>query len=566
MDKVIYGITANAGPPPAIVRSKPITTPISTTATASASRKSISKTTPRTSTSKLSTKTGVTYGITANAGPPPVISSRAKTPSIVKSAPAPTPRPITRPRTRPIPVVKPPSVRAPSFLPASVRASIRASFTSSAPAAAAPPPVVAAKRPSTSTPAPAAPPPPPPAPIVTPKRLPPPVAPKPLPAPAPVATPVTPKRLPPPVAPKPLPPPKFIAEGSFGCVFSPPIECAEPCVDERCKTGIAKLMTTVDADKERSEYIKNNLSTIDPAGRYYIKEPYTCNPKLPLHNHTELPNKDGESCSKLTIANKKILIYDNGGMDLYTLYKDIMQEYRKHNNSELLLSNIKYILRKLENIFDGVALLNENNVYHFDIKPENIVTGINHNNFDLKHLPEDNIFRLIDFGIANKFENRDLAGNEIVEQVNFVRPLDIVYLSGLPLDDVNTIILSGYQILGLTEIKYYYSQENNVDSPRQLVSKILRPLNEYYNNASTTHNKDQFIEKIFRTIDTFGLGAFLLFISMNIDLNLILRPLADQLYNFVVTNNLMNFNPFERPLVNGPDGVAQKYKQFLRTL
>ena len=168
--------------------------------------------------------------------------------------------------------------------------------------------------------------------------------------------------------------------------------------------------------------------------------------------------------------------------------------------------------------------------------------------------------------IARAFENKDLAGNEIAEQLNFIRPLDIVYLSGLSVDDINTIILSGYNMYNLTEIKYLYSQEYNVDSPRQLATKILRPLNEYYNNTSDTHNKVQFIEQIFRTIDTFGLGAFLLFLSINIDVDLILRPLATQLYDFVIRNNLMNFNPFERPLVNGPDGVRNRYKQFLRTL
>ena len=42
-----------------------------------------------------------------------------------------------------------------------------------------------------------------------------------------------------------------------------------------------------------------------------------------------------------------------------------------------------------------------------------------------------------------------------------------------------------------------------------------------------------------------------------------LRELANSIYIFVIYNKLMHYDPFERPFVNGPDGVAARYKQLL---
>ncbi len=521
----VFDIISRAGPPPVVRRVLPIApaaapapTPVVITARTKlpSLKKSVTKPLPIESKSQY-------IDITTMAGPPPVITRRAPAPrpsTIITKAP--TPRPTT-------PITKAP---APAPAPAPATA---------APAAPKP-------RPRLIPPTPTAPPPPP-------------VAAKPA----------------PPVAAK---PPKFIGEGSYGCVYSPPLQCSDPCVDERCKTGISKLMHVNDALKEQSEYTRNNLDDLDPESKYYFKKPYICDPKLPLHSNSNLPNKDGMSCtiSKLEMPNKKLLIYDNGGIDLYKLYINLINYCIRNKNTEQLIINLKYILSKLQNVFDGVAKLNENNIYHFDIKVENIVTGINESNIDFKNLPTDNTFRIIDFGLANKFQNKDLAGNDSVEQLNFIRPLDIVYLSGLPVAEINDIITYEYidPRRGLDDIRYVYYEIYGIQNHDNLSNIILDKLNSYYNNTSTEHNKNEFIEQVFRTIDTFSLGCLLIYIHATLDNanrsingttpNPVLQKISLKILNFVVNNHLMHYNPFERPLVNGPDGLANKYKQFLTTL
>ena len=331
-------------------------------------------------------------------------------------------------------------------------------------------------------------------------------------------------------------------------------------------------MSEQDANNEKGEYIKHNLEIIDPTSKYYFKAPYMCDPKLPLHVNTNLPNKNGQSCSKLEMPNKKLLFYDNGGIDSYNLIIDMFRNYEKTKNVVVFRNNLRYYLKKLQNVFDGIAKLNENNIYHFDIKPENIVTGIINRDIDFKQLNiGDNVFRLIDFGLAHKFENNVLQPELVSTQLNFIRPLDIVYLSGLSVEDINYIIGTEYydpeNIRGLSEIKHLYNTYYDISDIEKFM-KYLSKLNGYYDKENSAIRK-KFTEQIFRTVDTFSLGCLLYYIYRcvyDISEDPSLRKIAEYIHTFVIYNKLMHYDPFERPLVNGPTGVAEKYRKFLLIL
>jgi serine/threonine protein kinase len=372
--------------------------------------------------------------------------------------------------------------------------------------------------------------------------------------------------------------PQFVGEGTFGCVFKPPLECSIPCLDERCKHGVAKLMAAKDAVNEEYEFTKLSLDNIDPTSKYYFKKPYICDPKLPLQENVKLKNSRGDYCRLAhdsSIGEKKILFYDDGGIDLNKLSEYIVKDYIENKNTKKFINNIKYILRKLQNVFDGIAKLNENNIYHFDIKSHNIVTGIDHSNINLSNLPINNVFHIIDFGLAHKYENKDLAGDPIARYINFVRPLDIIYLSNLPDRKKKNKITRDYFNLDnyyLMYTRYIYQNEYRIFNQKDLNDFMFIELDK--NNRT---NRMKLVEQIFRTIDTFGLGVLLVKIYMDmgydindkgksVDTDPLIIELSTKLYNFIISNNLMNYYPFFRPLVNGPNGVAERYKKFLTTL
>ncbi len=180
--------------------------------------------------------------------------------------------------------------------------------------------------------------------------------------------------------------PMFVSRGASGCVYYPPIPCLDTCKDDpRCSSDIprvSKLMLLGEAEKEIKVYNEvisfNTISIPDGSDwrKYFIGEPYLCSPKLPL------PDKVKTECS--IIVDKKeeklrLVIFENGGPSLNKLTRDLKIPFYE-------------VLLGLKNILDGVVILNKNGIFHFDVKPDNIVTGFE---------PPHNHFRLIDFGLSN---------------------------------------------------------------------------------------------------------------------------------------------------------------------
>jgi serine/threonine protein kinase len=174
--------------------------------------------------------------------------------------------------------------------------------------------------------------------------------------------------------------PVFIGKGVHGCAFKPPIQCSTPCNDHRCQDGvskISKLMHKNNADNEMKIYSAIDLNNIEDSSKYFIANPYQCSPDIGFDiNKTECPVKIGKPLS--------LLIYEDGGIDLYQYLKQ--NEYMKNNDHDFLS-----ILSGLLNIFKGIKVLNDNKIFHFDVKEDNIVLG-----------QKKDDYKLIDFGNAKK--------------------------------------------------------------------------------------------------------------------------------------------------------------------
>ena len=113
---------------------------------------------------------------------------------------------------------------------------------------------------------------------------------------------------------------RFIGNGAYGCVYSPPLQCVEQnCVGDKCTHGISKLMTTESATKEQHIFTILKVDEIDREQKYHIGNPHKCTPVISQELLSSCP---------LTIEEPSQLIYENGGNDFYKLISHVYKKTR----------------------------------------------------------------------------------------------------------------------------------------------------------------------------------------------------------------------------------------------
>ena len=186
---------------------------------------------------------------------------------------------------------------------------------------------------------------------------------------------------------------KVIASGGFGCVFSPALKCQGK--KSRGKNRISKLLTKKHALDEYNEIqkFKKNLDKIPNYENYFLIDDFDiCKPaKLNKSDLVSFASK----CSALPkdkITKKNIntsldkvfaLNMPNGGLpiDDFILKNNSYKNIVKLNNTLINLLN------------NGIIPMNENNIYHCDIKDSNILVD-NSSGFKT---------RLIDWGLSTEY-------------------------------------------------------------------------------------------------------------------------------------------------------------------
>lgn len=193
---------------------------------------------------------------------------------------------------------------------------------------------------------------------------------------------------------------KAIDAGSYGCVFDPPLKCANNSIPYN-KNYISKLMYTKDTLSEVDEIdkIKKIVEKIPNQENYFIiSNTYSCNPeKL---QEEDLSNFD-KKCKLFTkrginktnvntnenLKKLSIIVMPNGGINIdkyiYNLlqltHQDMYKKFKLLNNS--LINLLLY----------GIVPMNTMMFNHYDIKAQNIVFSEN-----------DGFARLIDWGLSGK--------------------------------------------------------------------------------------------------------------------------------------------------------------------
>ncbi len=338
---------------------------------------------------------------------------------------------------------------------------------------------------------------------------------------------------------------KLIGKGTSGCVFSPPLKCDHPnCSDLRCFNGVSKIMNYRKAELEIKMYEILNVDEIDKEMVFHIGAPHLCVPKI-----EHVPSM----CSFISKP-LGLLIYENGGENAFNVLNRInnQQESLKNKNFKIFFNNLKHILL-------GLKLFHNNRISHFDIKLDNIVTGLNNINF-----------RLIDFGLSINY-NCELNDLNIFNGSN-----GIIYDSFKKYFNEDNLIYSYYPVdfYLVSFLNKKTLNEEDLEDLKKYINAYNIDILEVYNNYNyivNTYGKNDFtpdkiylelvkllnrpfdkiILRIIQTVESFQFGFLLL------DLLCYFPQYKEHIEKFINKTKILHFNPFERT------PVGQLYEEFI---
>jgi serine/threonine protein kinase len=157
---------------------------------------------------------------------------------------------------------------------------------------------------------------------------------------------------------------KKIGEGTYGCVYYPPLKCKQQCNEDKCNVGVSKLMKSNAAYDELNMF--NLVSRLDQS--YVVTKPILCEVS------------DEEDISDCAIEWETgdaaaLLIYDHLGVDMIAYLKSFD------------IDDLAKFLLNFTIIFYALIDMEKKGIIHQDIKPENIM------------VTEDLSMKLIDYGL-----------------------------------------------------------------------------------------------------------------------------------------------------------------------
>ena len=188
----------------------------------------------------------------------------------------------------------------------------------------------------------------------------------------------------------------YIAEGSYGCVFSPPLKCLNNKKTTSNQAG--KIFNNRDSMEEEKK-LAEKINKIDTNGKWTVPYYGSCF----INVKQTRPNDNINKCNKYAkhIPITEQLIYKNGGIDLNHFI----------NNFELLKNTlfIDDLIPLFYNLLKGLKTLNEKQLAHCDIKPPNML-------YDY----DESKFYIIDFGLTTPYNKISSFSN--YNMLNHVYP------------------------------------------------------------------------------------------------------------------------------------------------
>jgi serine/threonine protein kinase len=238
----------------------------------------------------------------------------------------------------------------------------------------------------------------------------------------------------------------YLSSGSYGCIISPGIPCKSE--DKHNNKTITKFFYDKNSyDEELINHLK--VKKIDSNDIFSAKLIDNCDVEI-TYNELQIKIKGFDNCGFNKDIKKIFQIsYEYRGFDLKTLNYNTI--------------NIEIFFKNFEQVFEGLCILNENNLSHTDIHTGNIVFDIENNNFTI-----------IDFGLMSDIDIIYHQYNDIRNVINRPFEMNIVNYKGENMK-YNPIDVPLYQYL----IQYNIPLKIGENPFNYIIYKLIEELKKF---------------------------------------------------------------------------------------
>jgi serine/threonine protein kinase len=335
-----------------------------------------------------------------------------------------------------------------------------------------------------------------------------------------------------------------IGEGSYGCVHKPSLRCKQKKVDYTNK--VSKIMTKKHSRTELGEYKK--IEALDKSKQFYLGKPVSCVP-----SDDDSAKQAVNMCEHFkgnSIKDYNLLIMNDGGNNL----EQYANKMRNFSRTPENIEKIEKFWIEAQRILLGLTVFNDNGIVHHDLKPQNLVYN-----------EDTNRTNFIDFGLMttmDKIKNESNVSLYGLGRAHWSFPLEMEfinkngYLKYAQLSDYEKSHCLNFLSLDNDDIKTFLRYVTTTNN-KLLVWDDIRV--DYCNliNSMREDNYDEFLERVMRTIDVYGIGMAFMYI-LNKTRHLIEPKLENELRTLFY--NMVTPNVFERYL---PNLVLNKFETIL---
>ena len=251
---------------------------------------------------------------------------------------------------------------------------------------------------------------------------------------------------------------KYIAEGSYGCVFGdPPLKCK----NENTRRNNSYITKLQNVNPTQIEYLEaKEWRNIDPHNKFSLTPTKLCD----YNNSNVKPTNEMDKCSVKYTSNKQLLLYKNGGKDLINL--------------KIRADNYAQLFGAFYELLNGLDLAHNNGLIHNDIKPPNILAERTERKIHL---------RFIDFGlsyiIGDDYKLRSLASSGYINYDYIYWPLEIKFLFKSNLYNDNFLVngANNYMKMVLSKLRYIVPRSMFFNKKTKDIYKVEDLKEIYYN-------------------------------------------------------------------------------------
>ena len=348
---------------------------------------------------------------------------------------------------------------------------------------------------------------------------------------------------------------KVIGEGTYGCIHEPSLKCA-PGTKVSYENKVSKVLSVKNAKTEISEYKK--VAKADKKNEFYLGKPIKCNLDNSQYNLTAIAQCQIGYDVLRDLKGYDLIVMNNGGDNL----ENYSNKIRGWSKSDASTEKCEKFLLEILRLFAGLKTFKNNDLVHYDLKPQNIVYN-----------ETENRLNYIDFGlmgsikkILNKCKESKYEWshfhwsypweNEILNKQDFIYIKSGWYN---PIDDIKRELRAGVgrHFKQIKDFCFYSFSSYGDAEYRQLFNDNIANYEGTIDEDMNQMDYDEFLKKSIETVDIYGLG-----IALNWWFNKAKKHIEEQHLGFLSTffRSLISARLLTRPTV---EKALDDYENFI---